>query len=142
MRCAYCGDFASSRDHVIPVSSGQSMTTRSTTRKNSVPCCSECNSYLGNRHYHTVGTRAAYLVDRIEKEYQKVLSMPPWTSDEISEMGYTLKVYIKASIVLKKATKERIEHLKHIAALAPSISDVWEMHDAEEAAYLRKCCSW
>jgi hypothetical protein len=76
--CSYCGERTSFpvRDHVIPYAYSGRLTERGPGHiggGNTVPCCIECNTFLGSRLIVTVTDRAAYLFanHKVQKRYSK-----------------------------------------------------------------------
>lgn len=71
--CAYCGSSLElGVDHIVPISamfSGRRSGTMK-SRGETVVCCRECNSILGNKHYHTRHARALYLVEQYANRLQ------------------------------------------------------------------------
>ena len=112
MICSYCGEFADTYDHVIPVSYKHVDRKMEVGNKEAIPCCSECNTILGNRFLHTVSARAGYLLKTYSKRYQKVLRTPDWDADELAEMGDNMKQSILARLDARDILKERLTHLK------------------------------
>lgn len=134
MRCSYCGQPAQALDHVIPLSVASSEARKNgslTNRKTCVPCCTECNSVLGNKAFYTVGARAGYLAKRYPSRYKKLLRFPPWSSEELQDVGYTLRHIIDQDTKAKHETRLRIEHCEHVANVAPTILEVWEAVDED-----------
>ena len=126
MKCAYCGDIADSLDHVLPHSYTRIFPKQNRTynKKEVVPCCTECNSLLGNKPYFAVAERAAYLAGKYEKRYKKLLSMPVWEEEDIEECGYNIKLFIENSVQEKKAIELRIDNCCLVRDIAPSIEDI------------------
>jgi len=126
-KCTYCGDPASSMDHVVPVSWGQvSRKGASYSRRKVVPSCSECNNTLGNIKKHTVADRAEYLLDRYLFKYNKILCCPKWTDEEIEELGYNLKTIILQQNMHQKILEQRMTWIEQVILTNPTIKEVWE----------------
>lgn len=64
--CAYCGDLATTRDHLIPRSYLRNTGKPHWPTSQWVPACQQCNSILYNKLFFTVQERARYLL----KQYQ------------------------------------------------------------------------
>ena len=112
MICSYCGEYADTHDHVIPVSYKHVTRANETGNKEAIPCCSECNTTLGNVFLHTVSARAEYLLKRYKKRYKKVINTPDWDDDELQEMGESMRLSIIARLDMRGIIKERLSHLK------------------------------
>ena len=115
MICSYCGEFADTYDHVIPVSYKHVDRKMEVGNKEAIPCCSECNTILGNRFLHTVSARATYLLKEYRKRYKRVLNTPHWEDDELEEMGESMRKSILARLDTKDILNERLIHLKETA---------------------------
>lgn len=81
--CVYCGDIATSREHFPPASL--------TTKGLLLPCCLECNALAGTESGTDFALRAEIVKNKIRHKYQRALMVPLWGSDELDEMGRTLK---------------------------------------------------
>ena len=112
MICSYCGEYANTYDHVIPVSYKHISRNLEVGNREAIPCCSECNSLLGNKFLHTVSLRATYLLKKYRSRYSKVLKTPDWDTDELEDMGESMRRSIVARLDMRDILKERIEHLK------------------------------
>lgn len=107
--CVYCGDTTQrTRDHVIPVS--WSGLKRSYAKGDIVPSCRECNTMLGNIPIHCVSGRAAYLAEKLQNKYRKILMMPEWDCDDLSELSSNLNKMIMSAQDMKKYIASRIAH--------------------------------
>lgn len=112
MICSYCGEYADTYDHVVPVSFKHVNRKMEVGNREAIPCCRECNTKLGNVFYHTVSSRASYLIKKYNRTYSKVLKTPDWDVDELEEMGESLRKSIIARLDMRDILKERIKHLK------------------------------
>lgn len=81
--CAYCGDTATDREHVVPRCSALPSFL--------VPSCSECNSIAGGTLFSSPADKAAYIKKRLRSRFAKDLSTPRWSQEEIEEMGPGLR---------------------------------------------------
>lgn len=129
LSCFYCGDNSSiTRDHVIPVSyrSGG----RSYDRRDTVPCCRECNSILSNKPFFVVEDRASYLAERLAKKYKRVIESFPYTKDEIERMefGERLESMLNANANHRCYIVSRIDHCHKVAG---------SLYDEKDVSHLR-----
>lgn len=130
MRCTYCGDpYGDTLDHVVPHSYSGITTKKNYSRDHVVPACRECNTLLGAKMFTTVGTRAAYLAGALGLRYAKALRMPYWSDDEIASLGPGVRGGIETMVSVARETRDRIEHCEQVAAISPSISEVWDEVD-------------
>ena len=134
--CTYCGQRATTLDHVVPVIYTQSAPRKrkrpSYSREKVVPACAECNSLLSSIGYFSISERANYLIGRISRRHKKTLSMPSWTEDDLIEgdIQGRLKGYVVALAAERETTLKRIEYLNLVAAMPElKIQDVWTQID-------------
>lgn len=124
--CFYCGDTSSiTRDHVIPIST---VGARNYDARDVVPCCSECNSLLGNKSITTVEDRASYLAERLAKRYKSVLASEAFSEDELEGLGANLKSLISANMNYKSYVGYRISHCFKVAC---------SLYEPESVSHLR-----
>lgn len=108
--CAYCGDPADTRDHVIPYSY---LTSRKRSgcqagTGNTVLSCRDCNSRLGSSLHPTMQQRCLHVAQALSKKHAKLLRSPDATPEELQELGPNLRASLLASADLKKAVLSRI----------------------------------
>ena len=119
LKCAYCGETATSRDHVIPVCVLRPQARRHTFHANDwlVPSCHECNLTLGAVLLLTVPDRARYLFKVYSKRWRKLIKSPVWTDYEISQLTGHFQRRVQAlSIVIATANK-RLDHLDLVSEM-------------------------
>lgn len=101
--CYYCGEPATSVDHVIPRKALQMLRTLNDStvteeilggRVLLVPACRECNSALGATIDLSLLNRRRRAKEHIINKYFQYLNMPNWSDKEISEKGYSLRQLI------------------------------------------------
>ena len=137
--CFYCGDNTSmTRDHVIPVS--YSSVSRSYNKRDTVPCCLECNVLLGNRWLLTVEDRASYLADRLARRHKGELSLATFTTTELSGFGPRLQSMLMANINNKAFIMHRIDHCHNVAGSLYEEGEVNHLRgittDSKRSAYV------
>jgi hypothetical protein len=103
--CVYCGDWFECGDHLVPIDWPGNH--RSYSIGEVVTVCQECSSLLSHCSKPTLSSRAGYLTRAYEKRAAKWLRVPPWSEQELQEMGYdnaksdprspdfTISLYIK-----------------------------------------------
>ena len=95
--CFYCGDPASTLDHVPPLNEMDHLPYEKRKRDkipaSLLPCCLECNQALGSRRLVYVEERLLFLESYYDAKLKKKSAQ--WTDDEINELGYSLKEYVK-----------------------------------------------
>jgi len=110
--CTYCGALATDRDHVVPVAY---QGVRYFTSSNWVWACSECNSFLVDQMLVTVQDRAAFLAERLAKRYRRVINMPHWTQEELSELGDRMRMEVQRGLKMKRLVAQRIENCRIVS---------------------------
>lgn len=90
--CAYCGDPATGRDHVIPVSA-QHVHRKRVMELNGpwVWACQDCNSALSNRHFDSFKRRCEWAAWRLDSKAAPV----QWHHWELKPLDYTLRTYVR-----------------------------------------------
>ena len=128
--CTYCGDYASSRDHVIPSIWTDAGPKAKTFRKSRiVPCCAEYNRLLGGKAIFTIADRAHYLIGAGTHRHRKDLEAEEWTRFDLASMRGQLRKRLKAGEYRRKKQQARIAHLQEVRSLEPEIKDVWRIID-------------
>jgi len=94
--CIYCGEYATTRDHVPPLSMLDKVPIDRLIDNNIkfyiYPSCMSCNIHLGNQQLVTLFDRLNYLFDKYAK---KVEQQERWTDYELSGMSGRLKQFIQ-----------------------------------------------
>lgn len=115
--CTYCGDRASSRDHVLARSWD--------SEKNSdawVPACRPCNSKLGRKPLFSIGSRAGYIAMRLEDK--QITYREPWSSDDLKTVRGRLKRFIVGSEIMREIHLQRLAFARAVEAMAPDVNYV------------------
>lgn len=117
--CAYCGAYADTVDHVVPVSvAAYAYISRSKRIK--VSCCRECNSIGGNMYFRSIGAKRRYIQEQLKRRYSKYLNLPNWTEQQLEQLGWTMRQSIEQAIRLRELIKERINWRIALGATRPS----------------------
>ena len=117
-KCFYCGEYATEKDHIIPVSFYWSGKRKRHNRyfikgygkDNLIDCCRECNSIAGNKVFTYVDDKREYIQERLKTKYRKVINMPFWSDEEIKELGYNLRKDIKIQQLARVWILNRINY--------------------------------
>lgn len=114
-RCYYCGDPAGTLDHARPQSldrvlrsmdeETRALVVSRQPRRDQVPACRDCNCMLGRKWFSTLEERRAYVKEHLRAKHYRLLHSPPWTQEEIDDLGPTLKT----TVVSQQRKKRRIE---------------------------------
>ena len=100
--CVYCGDPANTTDHVTPVSyvAGLLDVIDHYSHKlrhglYTVPCCRDCNVRLGRFVGFSITEKRAELKRRLRIKHRRLLGRYDWQPEEIAELGYSLRTYMR-----------------------------------------------
>lgn len=113
--CTYCGENATTLDHVLPISAAVSLydviaTDRARYRHGLklVPCCRDCNTRLGGRFFTCVSDKRAALAKLLARKYGRLLGTYDWQDEDLTNMGRMLQTYIVHKDSKRKAVEDRI----------------------------------
>lgn len=120
--CFYCGDIATSRDHIYPHSLQISRRAR-VWRQEIVNSCSSCNGILGGTNYLLVEDRALAVANYIYKKHRLHAPDIEWSSDELCELGYSLRKSVQSKIKRRKIAERRYLHAMLVARCCRKILD-------------------
>ncbi len=125
--CVYCGDLATTKDHVVPYSFAGGLPSR--LRKGgrdagkTVPACHDCNSWLGSRMLLTVTERKKAIAESLPKRHAKLLASPAWDVNELLEVSKSLQAIIVRTAEQRAKIEKRIQWARHAPVREPE-SDV------------------
>ena len=109
--CTYCGLPASTTDHVPPITARPRIAALGLARRYpnvEVPACHECNcALLGTRGW-SVRERKAIIKERLQHRYAKHLRIPPWTDNELAQLGPNLQMYVGGGLEKQRVVKDRL----------------------------------
>jgi hypothetical protein len=115
--CHYCGMPADTVDHVVPQSlqstarlAGHPEWIKEMVRARlqTVACCQQCNSVLGNRIFPTVADRRLAVKRYLRRKYQRLLEAKPWTPVELEQLNGRLREYVEQRQRLRANVLERL----------------------------------
>lgn len=118
--CWYCGEVATSRDHVIP----HSTTGRNKRRYEGVElieCCASCNSILGANLFDTLAERVAFLARRFRDKHKLNKPHVEWSEEDVAELQGNLRQYVKAKELEWARNRSRYLHMLLRQALLEDI---------------------
>lgn len=110
LKCFYCGDLATARDHVFPHSS-ELPGERQWGARDIVNACSECNAGLSDKYGYWLHRRIKHLIDWTIKRYQLDEMIPEWADEELDELGYALRASITFKIKQRQRALDRVIHM-------------------------------
>jgi|SRR5215469_662094 len=100
--CAYCGEIATSVDHVFPWRQVGEDTPL-------VPACVECNSIGGANLFETFDEKRDYIQAEIMKKYAKILRCD-FVEEELIEFGPVLGLFVRQGLTQRAIILERISY--------------------------------
>ena len=112
--CTYCGDLATTVDHVIPVSwsSGKKRKRRRLDLPGlKVPSCGDCNSRLTDRPIFTIVERKDFIAVELEKRWTRRRQVQ-WTEDDLAGLGPNLRRAVTLKIAEYQKLESRLEYAK------------------------------
>ena len=112
--CVYCGLAANSVEHVPPKSARAAIIDCDLSHQYpqlTVMACIECNSILGASSLWTITERKNEVKRRLRRKYAKILSIPDWTPEELSEFdpASTMHRYILQGIAARDLLRARLK---------------------------------
>lgn len=129
--CAYCGQLADTRDHVLPVSYRANRNRKHNGKhygSGTVPACRRCNSWLNDICPDDLSARAEELAEMLMRKNGKLLNQPAWSDEEIEELGPTMQQYIRGRIAIKLQLHSDLSHATSVARSGlRTASDYWEI---------------
>lgn len=113
--CTYCGEFATTLDHVMPVSAAAKLydvimadRVRYRYGLKLVPCCGDCNHRLGGRFFTCISDKRLGLAKLLWKKHRRLLGTYDWQEDELARMGRMLHSYIESRDNKRQVIEDRI----------------------------------
>ena len=110
--CVYCGDPATGRDHVPPLTQVEEYRRLGLEKEAYllVPCCKSCNSFGGNNLQASIFERIEFIKDRISRKFARYLKQTEWDEEEIEELGHNLASKVREGTVKRRMAIARIEY--------------------------------
>lgn len=123
--CVYCGDFATTCDHVQPLShivGLMSVGADLPEPLQKVPACMECNCLAGSNVFDSFDHKAEWLRDAIARRHRDALRAPTWTMQEIEELDGITRIDIEAAMRAKEKHLSRTSWCMQIYHV-----EVWDL---------------
>lgn len=99
--CVYCGEYADTRDHLLPVThTGKAVRRHVLT----VPACRQCNSFIGDASAPSITERRAIAHSSLRRKRFRVLQSFDYTDDELEEFGHSMR----SSVLRAREEKDRM----------------------------------
>lgn len=116
--CVYCGDPATTIDHVIPVNFASKVRRkkgRPHKRRDlgvpQVPACLDCNAILTDRFLLTVEARREFIATYLSNQLRSN-RLTQWTEDELQDLGPALQASVRQSIAVRNRLESRAKFAK------------------------------
>ena len=96
-RCAYCGDGATSIDHVPPLLVRPLLRAYQLQQRypfQTVPACRECRLALASCEWWTLTERRAAVHQFLRRKYRHVLEIPAWTDSDLAHLSPPLRGFV------------------------------------------------
>jgi hypothetical protein len=131
--CFYCGALRSCLDHSPPISAFEYVDAKFFKTRQIplvlVPCCSQCNVYLGDRKLFTVQERLEFLEMKYEKEFARVANL--WTDEEIDEMGFSFQKVLRVKQEAQYELARKVRSVQTRAARSWTHPEFQSLNDNE-----------
>jgi len=111
LTCFYCGDLATSRDHVTPHST-TGLKNRAWSGIDYVMCCTECNSILGDNEPYSMVRRIDFLIEKFTKRHKLNKPRVQWDEDELADVSKSMAQSIRAHMRIWNKRQERLDHMR------------------------------
>lgn len=115
--CVYCGQAASTIDHVLPITFAYSLNLNSPGARrelgqglNKVPCCLECNTLACNTPFVSVLEKRRYIQKKLKAKYKRLLVFKPWDTEELAEVSQNLRDTIIQSMHKRLLVESRVNY--------------------------------
>ena len=118
--CAYCGTFATDKEHVTPkswIEKAEQLVAMGINilipEEKIVPSCHECNLIASARIFETFREKKLYIRWKLSKKYKKWLYKEQWTDGELEELGGDFRKHV---VIYNEALKSLQLRLRRIGA--------------------------
>lgn len=113
--CAYCGEYGSEAEHVVPKHLELDTWT--------ILACSDCNNIAGGAPLFTFRDKRDHIRAGIRKRHGKLLRMPDWTDDEIDDLGPAMRRSVLAHARAREIVLQRLSFdIETVAKLGDLLS--------------------
>ena len=107
--CAYCGEYASHKEHLVPYSwirlLSSSVGEEVTIWTWVLPSCAECNMLAGDLLFGSAYEKRRYIQGRLKARHE--FNSEPWKDEEIESLGFTLRQYVRAKQAASETVRQR-----------------------------------
>jgi len=109
--CVYCGQHATTIDHIPALTKVQYYPE---SEKIAVRACSICNSILSNVGLIDISSRVRFLFSKYPIRFKKLLEMPPWDEEELSQLSGKLKLSVMRELKKKRMIENKMIFLQNL----------------------------
>ena len=110
--CYYCGELATTVDHVPPLSARPNILAFGLAGRypfTEVPACRDCNCCgLNDRALWTLASRRRFVKQWLRRRYRKYLRIPEWDESEIGRLGPAMQRYVLHGLAMKEQIERRL----------------------------------
>lgn len=106
--CCYCGDPATSLDHIIPVAIQTINRGNRRLIKDHGPVvwsCADCNNHLSSRRFNSFTDRCRWASERLNSKAKPII----WSNDEISKLSGKILSFVKQETAKRKWLRNRAD---------------------------------
>jgi len=137
--CAYCGEYALVKEHLVPFSFMRAKTSKGSPNDNFwtwiLPSCEECNYIASDQVFLTPLAKRKFIQARLAARYDADLAVDLWKDEEIEELGPGLRQYVGACQARSTVTRWRVEYN---GPLPPTLGSA-EVEQVVEEHYRQMC---
>jgi hypothetical protein len=112
--CAYCGEYATVKEHLVPFSFLRARTSKGSFNDNFwtwiLPSCEECNQIASKQVFPTALAKRNYIQERLSGRYANDLSGEEWPEGEVEELGPNLRQHVRACQARAYVTRCRVSY--------------------------------
>lgn len=113
--CVYCGEYATTHDHVTPTGYVASLHDDIDTLRRklgngliTVPACKDCNTRLGTFIGHSVSHKREELKRRLRRKFSRLLGSYDWSDKEVEGLGRSLQSFVLAQESKRRLVERRL----------------------------------
>jgi hypothetical protein len=96
-----------------------------------VSSCGECNRFASDNIHETFFERRMSIARKVAKKYSSLLRYPPWTREEIHELGRGIKPYVSESKLRSDWVRLRLSFLRNPIPPKGVRYNLWERKEFE-----------
>jgi hypothetical protein len=98
--CVYCGEQSVDQENFPPMSHS--------VHGYKLPVCKECKHLAKRGHPYDFQERAGFVKDKIRERLRAQLQTPDWSSEELDEVGHSMRDSIAGWQRMREIAKDRV----------------------------------